>query len=65
MRSGEMLYQLPELAPLQVDFSDMFEGHLGLDGQLVSVSLMSPALSVDGELSVSEDEDGGVIGRAM
>jgi hypothetical protein len=65
MRSGEMLYQLPELTSLQVDFSDMFEGHLGLDGQLVSVSLMSPASSVDGELSVSEDEDGGVIGRAM
>jgi hypothetical protein len=65
MRSGEMLYQLPELAPLQVDFSDMFEGHLGLDGQLVSVSLMPPALSVDGKLSISEDEDGGVIGRAM
>jgi hypothetical protein len=27
--------------------------------------LMPPALSVDGKLSISEDEDGGVIGRAM
>jgi hypothetical protein len=65
MRSGEMLYQLPERTPLQVDFSDMFEGHLGLDGQLVSVSSISPASSAGGELHVSEDEDDGVIGRAM
>jgi hypothetical protein len=64
-RSGEMLYQLPELAPLQVDFRDMFEGHLGLDGQVVSVSSISPTPSVDDDFSVSEGEDGGVIGRAM
>jgi hypothetical protein len=65
MRSGERLYQLPELAPSQANFSDIFEGHLGLDGQVVSVPSMSPASSVTGELYVSEDVDGGVIGRAM
>jgi hypothetical protein len=65
MRSGEMLYQLPELAPSQADFSDIFEGHLRLDGQVVSVPSMSPASSAGEELDISEDEDGGVIGRAM
>jgi hypothetical protein len=65
MRSGEMLYQLPELAPSQANFSNIFEGHLGLDGQVVSVLSTSPASSAGGELYVSEGEDGGVIGRAM
>jgi hypothetical protein len=65
IRSGEMLYQLPKLAPSQVDFTDIFEGHLGLDGQVVSVLSMSPASSAGGKLYVSEDEHGGIIGRAL